>query len=185
MVVPESFRLQAEGSLVKEWRMSIIRTLVAVCGAVLLCGVAAAEAGTMFRLEIGPPVAAGTGAKILKEAKGKTVLAVRALVCNDLAGVRITGTAEGILNGTRQSVPLDLLEVNKAEAIYAVQYQWPLDGSWVLHLKGSCSNPKAGASTVVPMNKGAFIRDKSVVMVEPATKKQVEDALKEFAASRS
>jgi len=164
--------------------MSLSRTLAAVTAAVALL-TTSAVAGTMFRLEIGPPVAAGTATKILKDAKGKTVLAVRALVCNDLAGVRITGTAEGSRNGVRQSVPLELLEVNKAEAIYAVQYQWPNDGSWVLHLKGSCSNPKAEASTLVPMSKGAFIREKTEVLAEPATKKQVEDAVKDLARAQS
>ena len=164
--------------------MSLSRSLATAISAVALLATAAA-AGTMFRLEIGPPVAAGTATKVLKNAKGKTVLAVRALVCSDLANVRITGTAEGIRNGARQSVPLDLLEVDKAEAIYAIQYQWPEDGSWVLHLKGSCSNPKAEASTLVPMNKMAFIRDKTQVLADPATKKQVEDALAALARSQS
>jgi hypothetical protein len=164
--------------------MSFFRSLVAAISAVALLTTATA-AGTMFRLEVGPPVAAGTAAKILKNGKGKTVLAVRALVCSDLSNVQITGTAEGIRNGARQSVPLDLLEVNKADAIYAVQYQWPEDGSWVLHLRGSCSNAKAEASTLVPMNKMAFLREKIQVLVEPATKKQVEDAVKDLARSQS
>src|SRR4029453_11494816 len=120
--------------------MSMNKPLAFAAGALALVAlVTAANAGTMFRLEVGPPVAAGTATKVLKNAKGKTVLAVRALVCNDLANVQVTGSAEGIRNGARESVPLDLLEVNKAEAIYAVQYQWPNEGSWVLHLKGSCS----------------------------------------------
>jgi hypothetical protein len=145
---------------------------------------AQAIAGTMFRLEIGPPVAAGTDKKVLKDGK-KMILAVRALVCDDLANVQISGTAEGVLNGARQSIPLTLTQVNKAEAVYVVSYQWPENGSWVLHLKGSCSNPKAEASTLVPMNKGAFIREKTEVLREPATKKQVEDAVKELARSQS
>ena len=164
--------------------MSLSRSLAAVTSAVALLATAAA-AGTMFRLEVGPPVAAGTATKIVKNAKGKTVLAVRALVCNDLANVQITGTAEGIRNGGRQSVPLDLVEIDKGAAIYAVQYQWPEDGSWVLHLKGSCANPKSEASTLVPMNKMAFLREKTQVLDEQATKKQVEDALKELARSQS
>lgn len=165
--------------------MSLLGPLtVAAAAIVLLSGVALA--GSSFRLEIGPPVAAGTGAKVSKDViKGKTVLAVRALVCDDLSRVQITGTAEGIRNGSRQSVPLDLLEVSKADAIYAVQNQWPADGSWVVHLKGSCSNPKAEASTLVPMNKMAFIREKTEVLREPATKKQVEDAVREHARSQS
>jgi len=165
--------------------MSLIKTVVTTAAAVALVAAGAAHAGTMFRLEIGPPVAAGTGAKILKEGKGKTVLAVRALVCNDLAGVKITGTAEGIRNGARESIPLDLLEVDRGSAIYAVQYQWPSDGSWVLHLRGTCASPKAGASTLVPMNKASFLREKTDVLVEPATKKQVEDAVTALARSQS
>jgi hypothetical protein len=163
--------------------MSLLKSLTAAVAVALLATTVAA--GTMFRLEVGPPVAAGTATKIIKNAKGKTVLAVRALVCSDLANVRISGTAEGIRNGARQSVPLDLLEIDKAEAIYAVQYQWPDDGSWVLHLKASCSNPKAEASTLVPMNRMAFIRERTQVLREPATKKQVEDAVKELARLQS
>ena len=166
--------------------MSINKPLALIAGTLALVAlITVANAGTMFRLEVGPPVAAGTATKVLKNAKGKTVLAVRALVCSDLANVRISGTAEGVVNGARQSVPLDLLEVDKAEAIYAVQYQWPDNGSWVLHLKGSCSNPKAEASTLVPMNKMAFLRDRTQVLREPATKQQVEDAVKELARSQS
>lgn len=165
--------------------MSIIRALVAVSGTVALLTAVPAGAGLMFRLEIGPPVAAGTGAKVLKEGKGKTVLAVRALVCDDLSGVHITGTAEGIRSGSRESIPLDVVEIDKASAIYAVQYQWPTNGSWILHLKGSCSKPKAEASTLVPMNKGGFIREKTEVLVQPATKKQIEDAVKELARTQS
>jgi hypothetical protein len=166
--------------------MSINKLLALTAGAVALVAlVTAANAGTMFRLEVGPPVAAGTGAKIVKNAKGKTVLAVRALVCKELGNVQITGTAEGIRNGARQSVPLDLLEIDRAGAIYAVQYQWPEDGSWVLHLKGSCANPKSEASTLVPMNKVAFLREKTQVLGESATRKQVEDAVKELARSQS
>ncbi len=163
--------------------MSLLRSLAAATLAVALL-VTATGAGTMFRLEIGPPVAAGTDKKILKDGK-KALLAVRAVVCDDLANVRITGTAEGIVNGSRQSVPLTLTEVNKADAVYVVSYQWPENGSWVLHLKGSCSNPKAEASTLVPMNKGAFIREKTEVLREPATKKQLEAALTALTRAQS
>ena len=55
--------------------MSLRRPLTTVAAAIaLLAG--AAGAGTMFRLEIGPPVAAGTEAKILKNAGFNVVEAV-------------------------------------------------------------------------------------------------------------
>ena len=163
--------------------MSLFKPVAAAAAAVALVA-AASGAGTMFRLEIGPPIAAGN-LKDLKKTDKKAVLAVRALVCDDLANVQITGTAEGLVNGARQSLPLILSEANKAEAIYFVSQQWPDTGAWVLHLKGSCSSPKAEASTLVPMNKMAFLRDKTQVLREPATKKQVEDAVAALARSQS
>jgi len=86
---------------------------------------------------------------------------------------------------SHKSLPLALTEVDKGEAIYFVAQQWPDEGAWVLHLKGSCANPKAEASTLVAVSKGAFIRQKSEVLREPATKKQVEDAVKALARSQS
>lgn len=166
--------------------MSVTRTVTTTAAAITFLA-AVASAGTMFRLEIGPPIAAGISkSKDLKKTDGKkAVLAVRALVCDDLARVQISGTAEGLVNGARQSLPLALTEVDKGEAIYFVAQQWPDEGTWVLHLKGSCSNPKAEASTLVAVSKGAFIREKSEVLREPATKKQVEDAVKALARSQS
>jgi hypothetical protein len=140
----------------------------------------------MFRLEIGPPVAAGFAKnKDLKKFDKKVVLAVRAVVCEDLSRVQITGTAEGLVNGNRRSVPLTLAEVDKAEAVYAVQYEWPDTGAWVLHLRASCARPRAEASTIVPMNRGAFIREKTQVLTEAATKKQIEDAVNALGRTQS
>ena len=96
-----------------------------------------------------------------------------------------TGTAEGIVAGKRQSLPITLTPVDRADAVYGIQQQWPQDGAWVLHLKGSCSNPKAEASTLAAVTKGTFIREKSEVLREPATKKQVEDAIAALARSQS
>ena len=163
--------------------MFLFRLLTTATAAVALVA-AAAGAGTMFRLEIGPPIAAGN-LKDLKKTDKKAVLAVRALVCDDLANVQITGTAEGLVNGARQSLPLVLSEANKAEAIYFVSQQWPDTGAWVLHLKGSCSSPKAEASTLVAVSKATFIREKSEVLREPATKKQIESALATLARPQS
>ena len=162
--------------------MSLSRSLVAAAAAVALA--TAAMDGAMFRLEIRPPIAAGN-LKDLKKTDKKAVLAVRARVCNDLANVQIAGTAEGLVNGARQSVPLTLTEINRAEAVSVVLYQWPENGAWVLHLKGSCSSPKAEASTLVPMSKGSFIRERTEVLGEPATKKQIEDTLGALARSQS
>lgn len=160
-------------------RLATVAVVIAVAGV-------SAHAGTLFRLEIGPPVAAGfEKVKDLKTVGKKAVLAVRAVVCDDLPGVQITGTAEGLVNGVRQSVSLKLIEVDRAEAIYLLTYQWPEAGSWVLHLKGSCSKPKAEAATLVPMKGITAVREKAEVLREPATKKQVDAALSALARPQS
>ena len=136
-----------------------------------------AIAGTMFRLEIGPPIAAGTGSTTTPQFKKKVVLVVRPRVCDNPAAVQITGTAEGLVNGMRQSVALNLMPVDQAQGVYGVLQQWPDGGQWVLQLNGSCPNPKASASTLVPMNGSTFIREKTQSLGEPATRQQVEAAL--------
>lgn len=163
--------------------MSVIRQLIAAASALALFATASA-AGTMFRIEIGSTAALGMNKKF-KDSPKKLVVAVRAVVCEDLATVRITGTAEGLVNGTRQSLPLTLTAVDPAAAVYAIAQQWPQEGTWVLHLKGSCSTPKADASTLVAVTRGTFLRDKSQVLREPATPKQIEDAVAALARTRS
>jgi hypothetical protein len=163
--------------------MSVTKSLV-MAGALVAAMAVHSIAGTMFRLEIGPPVAAGTGNKVLKDAK-KAVLAVRAVVCEDLPGVRITGTAERIRDGVRQSLPITLTEVDRAEAIYVVGQQWPDDGPWLLHLKGSCAKPQAAASTLVPVSKTTFDRARTEILRDPATPAQVDAALSALARSQS
>jgi hypothetical protein len=123
--------------------------------------------------------------KKFKDSPKKAVVAVRAVMCDDLATVRITGTAEGLVNGKRQSLPLTLTAIDPAEAVFAIAQQWPQEGAWVLHLKGSCPTPKATASTLVAVGRGTFNREKSRVLREPATSKQVDDALAMLANSRS
>jgi hypothetical protein len=163
--------------------MTHLRTLLRIAATTVSATIAmtiVASAGTMFRLEIGPPVAAGIDFK----QKG-AVLAVRALVCDDLAAVRVTGIAEGMVNGTRQSVTLRLIPIVTAPGVFVVQQQWPAQGQWVLHLAGACPSSKAEASTIVPMRKTAFIREKTQVLREPATRQQIDAALAELVRTES
>ena len=166
--------------------MSRMRTLAVAFAAITLVAVVA-QAGTFFRLEIGPPVAAGVEkSKDLKKGEPKyLVLVVRPRLCESLAKVTMTGSAEGLIDGVRRSVPLSLVPINPDEGIYGVLKQWKNGGHWVVQLNGTCPSPKASASTLVPMNDVGFIRDKIEVLGEPATKKQVDAALAALARSRS
>ena len=163
--------------------MPVIRQLIVAVSALALLA-AAATAGASFRIEIGSTAALGMDTKF-KNSPKKLVVAVRAVGCEDLAAVRITGTAEGLVNGKRQSLPIMLTAIDPAQAVYAITQQWPQEGTWVLHLKGSCSNPKGDASTLVAVTRGTFLRDKSQVLRDPATQKQIEGALATLARTRS
>lgn len=43
----------------------------------------------------------------------------------------VTGTAEGLVNGSRRSIPLTLTTTSRT-GVYAVAKQWPNDGVWTL-----------------------------------------------------
>ena len=129
-----------------------------------------AQAGASFRLEVGHPIAAA-GANKIKNA----VLVVRPAVCAEPATVRITATVEGMVNGRRQALPVKVLALPTA-GVHAVQRQWP-DGHWVLHLRGSCPEPRAEASTLVGLTPTGFSRERTQVLRERATAAQVDAAL--------
>jgi hypothetical protein len=137
-------------------------------------------AGTLFRLEVGPPVAAGDGAGKLKGA----VLVARAVVCDDLTKAVVTAAAEGLIDGRRQSIPLHLMAL-PTPGVYAVMRDWPANGTWVVHLSGTCPAPKAQASTLVPVDSYTFNRSKTQILTKPATRAQVEAALADLQRSRS
>ena len=45
----------------------------------------------------------------------------------------VTGTAEGLVNGQRRCVPLEIAATQSA-GVYRVRRQWPSEGVWVLRL---------------------------------------------------
>jgi len=62
-------------------------------------------------------------------------LTVEAQGCQDYSHARITGQAEGIVNGKRQSMSLELTPTEKP-GTYTVRKQWPAEGKWVLVFSG-------------------------------------------------
>jgi hypothetical protein len=45
----------------------------------------------------------------------------------------VTGTAEGLVNGSRRSVPLRF-EATSRPNVYSLRRQWPTEGSWLLRV---------------------------------------------------
>jgi len=152
--------------------MEMVRLLL-VCGATPVLAWAAS-----FSLTIGPPVAAGTGAKATKTKSA--VFAVRLEECDKLDKAQISGTEEGIVDGARKSMPVTL-STAESRGVYVVS---PVlsqsQGVWVVNISATCGSARAGK--IVPirgMDRGAgFQRERTKYFPRPATKAEIDAALK-------
>lgn len=63
------------------------------------------------------------------------VLLVRTYGCHTPADANVTATAEGIVNGRRTSIPLELKADEKG--VYAITQQWQSEGTWILSFTGT------------------------------------------------
>lgn len=97
--------------------------------AIALLAVAPAVLAGGFQLSVEAQNASSPGH--LKDA----ALIVRTFGCHTPADANITATAEGLVDGKRQSVKLDL-EPN-ATGVYAIKKQWPSQGAWVVYISGA------------------------------------------------
>jgi hypothetical protein len=104
----------------------------------------------------------------------KAVVMVRGLACDDPASIRVTGSAEGFVNGARRSMPLQLFETTPG--VFAVPQ--PPTGQWVLNLTGTCPGRNATASVVVPLGgPSGFLREKAEFFDAPAKPERVNASL--------
>ena len=124
-----------------------------------ICVGAVLAAAQSFTFTIGSPVAA-------PGAMTKNALFVfRTDGCADPAKAQVSGSAEGLVNGERRSVPLSLRPATQP-GVYAVPRNWPPEGQWVVNLKGTCDGAAAGA--IVPVGPNGFIRESSKFFPRPA-----------------
>lgn len=146
------------------------------CAAVVLLASIRLAWAADFSLTIGNPVAADFPAT-----KGAAML-VRMDGCGDLAKARITGTAEGLVKGSRRSVPLRLVALPRP-GIHAVNREWPAEGVWVIRLNADCLAAVAGA--IVPVGPQGFLRESTKLLARSPSESEVDAALKELAAKQA
>jgi len=128
-----------------------------------------------FTFTIGSPVAAQDG-----RAK-QSAFVFRTEGCADTTKLRVDGTAEGIVQGARRSVPLRLAPMS-TPGVYAVYQTWSSEGAWVVNLHGTCAAATAGA--VIPFRANSFIRASSKFFPRPATAAEVDAALQTLSQGR-
>jgi hypothetical protein len=100
-----------------------------------------------FSLEFGNPAANPD-----PRAKDAAVI-VRAVGCHQPEKAQFTGTAEGIVNGKRQTIPLTIIPLSK-EGVFAVNKQWPNQGTWVLTFASTIDGHYLAGATVPVSEKG-------------------------------
>jgi hypothetical protein len=98
-------------------------------------------------LEIGSPAAN-------QEALAKqAVLVARITACHSPEKTTVTATAEGLVNGVRNSIPLKVISLSTA-GTFAVAREWPEQGTWAVKMIATNPDYKDYAtSVVVPMQK--------------------------------
>ena len=107
---------------------SIKRSVSIVVATLVIFGYAATGFAGGFQLSV--ESASATSTHKTKDA----VLFVQTYGCHTPADAAVTATAEGVVNGERRSLPLEL--VYDSTGVYALKQQWPSEGTWVLAITG-------------------------------------------------
>jgi hypothetical protein len=61
----------------------------------------------------------------------------------------VSGTAEGLVNGQRRSVPLEFTQTSQP-GVYALKKQWPTEGVWIL-VVGVLQGPEDAVHAIVEL----------------------------------
>jgi hypothetical protein len=111
-------------------RSSIRTTLTLMSfSAVLLFASASTAMAGGFQLSVETP-----GSSVEPQLKDVVIIA-RTYGCHQPADAKLSATAEGIVNGARKSMTLELRSIGSG--VYGIKQQWPSEGTWVLALTGS------------------------------------------------
>lgn len=103
--------------------------ILASLSSALLLAIASPALGGGFQISVETPT--GSADPQLKD----VVLVARTYGCHQPADARLSASAEGLVEGTRKSLPLELRSIGSG--IYAIKQQWPSEGKWVLALTGT------------------------------------------------
>ncbi len=111
-------------------RRNLIRmSTLASLGAAFLLTISSSALAGGFQLSVETPSSSSDAQ--MKDA----VLIARTFGCHQPADAKLSATAEGLVNGARKSVALELRSIGSG--VYAIKQQWPSEGTWVLALTGA------------------------------------------------
>lgn len=147
-----------------------MKSKIKVFGAVIaLCAAMSLMAGG-FALQLGKP-------STNPEAQAKNaVLVVRGYACVAPEKTTVSASAEGIVNGKHQSIPLKLIPLS-GESTYALTRQWPTEGKWVITLVEANPRFDLRLSAIVKIDGDAIDWAGITRFSKPPSTEQVEAAL--------
>jgi len=110
----------------------------------------------------GPPwIAIEYPANPLDPGTRGALLTVRTYHHGEAMSYELTGTAEGIVDGRRQTMPLDIRRLTQA-GMYAVRWQKPAQGTWVLVITSKGQNGAFAANAIVSIDSRGQVAQVSV-----------------------
>lgn len=80
-------------------------------------------------------------------------MTIRTYHHGDLIGYELTGTAEGLVGGRRQSTKLNIQRLSRP-GVYAVRWQKPAEGNWVLMITSTRDGNHAASVMVSVDGRG-------------------------------
>ncbi|QQS36077.1 MAG: hypothetical protein IPM56_17850 [Ignavibacteriales bacterium] len=112
------------------------------------------------------------------------MLVVQPFGCHQPTDAEVSGTAEGIVNGTRKTIDLKFVRNDKGES--TLTKQWPDEGVWVIAINASYNNAKSSALVEIGTDYN-LVRAKDDDGIKTFHKKldkaEVESSLKKHIAS--
>ena len=91
----------------------------------------------------------------------------------------VTATAEGLVAGQRQTIPLKVIALSKA-GTYAVAHEWPREGKWIVKLVATNPQyPNYATAVTVPITGNRFSNTATKQFRHAPTPDEVNMALKE------
>lgn len=123
-----------------------------------------------FYIELGTPSASKDGL-----AKDAFVVA-RLTGCHQPERGTLTATAEGIVNGKRQTITAKVTPLS-TPGMFAVAQTWPTEGTWMLHLAATHPEWNVATSTLVKVDAKSFVRASAKMANRSATKSEIESFL--------
>lgn len=121
-----------------------------------------------------------------REAMAKNaIMTAHITACHSPEKTVVTATAEGIVKGERQTLPLTVIRLSQPGS-FAVAREWPREGSWVV--KMIATNPdyqNYATSIVVPVDRNSATRESAKVFYHAPSQDEVDSILKPAASQHT